>query len=129
MAVLKSLVDSPRSEPTKSEALFEFAAGGKFDGLGSRNFDFFTRLRIDPGASFAVHNLEGAEADQLDNFGFLNATLDAFDHSSQSAFCGSFAGFATEFFLDFFYELSTIYGHNNLVPFGCSDVFKRGPHT
>jgi hypothetical protein len=93
------------------KTVFEGFAGDEFYGLARGNADFVLIAGIDSGAGASLDGLECSEADELDDFFFPDARLDAFEHGFERAFCGGFAGLAAKGFLDGFDKVDAVEGH------------------
>jgi hypothetical protein len=94
-----------------SETVFESFAGDEFHGLTGGDADFALIARVDSGAGASLDGLECSEADELDDFFFPDARLDAFEHGFEGAFGGGFAGLAAKGFLDGFDKVDAVEGH------------------
>jgi hypothetical protein len=93
------------------KTVFEGFAGDEFDGLARGNADFVLIARIDSGTRAALDGFERSKADELDDFLFPDARLDAFENGLEGAFGGGFAGLAAEGFLDGFDKVDAVEGH------------------
>lgn len=85
----------------------ELFPGHKLDGFGGLDFDFFAGLGVHSNPGLAAGNLEGAETDQLNGFGFFDPGLDAVDHGIHSPLGVGLAG--SEVFLHRYDEFNFVH--------------------
>jgi len=89
----------------KLEGRLECLAWAEANALGSLDLDLLSGLGIDSEASLAVHNLEGAETDQLKGLALLDVSFDGIDDVVDYLFGVGLADFFAQGLLDGFNEM------------------------